>query len=59
MIEDPAAEQAVADIVALNAGAGLVVAEVAGDLVAAVAMAKDALASGEVKRLYEDFTSVD
>lgn len=57
LINDPSSEPAVSGIVSLNAGAALVVAGVAGDLVSAVAEARNALASGKVAELFEAFTA--
>ncbi len=56
MIFDPGSEPAATGIVALNAGAALVVAGVAHDLVSAVAKSLAAIDSGRVGELFEDFT---
>lgn len=55
MISDPSSEPAVSGIVALNAGAALLVAGLKPDLVSAVAEAQRALESGEVERLFHAF----
>ncbi len=57
MMDDPASEQAATDIVVLNAAAGLVVADVATDLISAVESARTALDSGAVAELFTRITA--
>lgn len=57
MMDDPSSEAAAADIVVLNAAAGLVVADVASDLISAVEAARTALDSGTVTDLFDKIAS--
>ncbi len=59
MIKSAGGVDAAEDIVALNAAAALVVAEIEPDLGTAVASARRALRSGQVKALYDEFITGD
>ncbi len=59
MIESSGGVDAAEDIVVLNAAAALVVAEIEPDLGTAVASARRALSSGQVKTLYDEFIAGD
>jgi anthranilate phosphoribosyltransferase len=59
MIESSGGVDAAGDIVVLNAAAALVVAEIEPDLGTAVASARRALSSGQVKALYDEFIAED